>query len=103
MNTNVGTHIQLGAMSPTRVYESDTSSESSEMSRDTMSITHTMTMTQTHVSDNIGGGETIGGNPKNWEWGDVKKWLNSKGLSVMIPVFAEGATDKEGTGGEELL
>eukprot|EP01084_Bolivina_argentea_P292995 503868_1 len=47
--------------------------------------------------------ETIGGNPRNWDWDDVQKWLHQKGLSMMIEVFAEGATGREGTHGDELL
>eukprot|EP01083_Nonionella_stella_P224517 799108_1 len=99
--TNLAGHIQLAPMSPSDDYASDSESLPS---RDSFTMTHTMTMTNTYAADvNTNKGETIGGNPVHWEWEDVQKWLNSKGLPMLIEVFAEGATDKEGTGGEELL
>ena len=101
---NVAGHIGLtttNATNGTAAYESDSSSESSA-SRDSLTLTHTQTYTNTHVPSG-GVAETVGGNPKNWEWEEVQQWLKSKGLEVMIKVFEEGATDKEGTDGDELL
>eukprot|EP01084_Bolivina_argentea_P006468 12273_1 len=98
--TNLAGHIQLAPMSG-----DDYASDSESLpSRDSFTMTHTMTMTNTYAADvNTNKGETIGGNPVHWEWEDVQKWLNSKGLPMMIEVFAEGATDKDGTDGDELL
>ena len=100
--TQLTSHILMTNMGYNKQYnESDLSTQSDE-SDDSLTRTHTMTMTLTTQS-NANAGEIIRGNPKNWEWKDVQKWLKSKGLEMMIEVFAEGATDKEGTDGDELL
>jgi len=75
----------------------------SEPSKDSITMTHTMTMTLTNVNNANLPNEAISGNPKNWKWDTVQKWLTQKGLSAMIPVFKEGSTEKDGTDGEELL
>ena len=94
-------HIAMTNTGYNKQYDSESSTES-EPSRDSLTMTHTMTMTQTFVTK-ANQNETMSGNPKNWEWEDVQKWLKSKGLDMMIDVFAEGATEKEGTDGDELL
>eukprot|EP01083_Nonionella_stella_P062842 163380_1 len=73
------------------------------MSRDTMSNTHTMTRTETVVDLSPTSAQSIAGNPKHWEWKEVKSWLEVSGLHDMVVVFQEGPTQKEGTDGVELL
>ena len=96
--TNMGGYNQVAR----NTYESESDDDDIEMSRDSLTLTHTQTQTQTQTYQ-IKKEDEIGGNPKNWDWETVQKWLKQRNLGMMIEVFAEGATDKEGTDGSELL
>eukprot|EP00485_Elphidium_margaritaceum_P015088 CAMPEP_0202731060 /NCGR_PEP_ID=MMETSP1385-20130828/186951_1 /ASSEMBLY_ACC=CAM_ASM_000861 /TAXON_ID=933848 /ORGANISM="Elphidium margaritaceum" /LENGTH=2462 /DNA_ID=CAMNT_0049397343 /DNA_START=90 /DNA_END=7479 /DNA_ORIENTATION=- len=81
----------------------DEESSESEPTKDSITMTHSLTVTMTNVADIAAASEILSGNPKNWKWDIVQKWLISKGLKDMIPIFVTGSTDKGGTDGEELL
>ena len=78
---------------------------------DTESIISTSTMIKNtsnfdlHGSydfDSVQYGSRIAGNPKIWQWKQVKTWLNNKDLKVMIEIFKRD-NDNSGIDGEELL
>eukprot|EP01084_Bolivina_argentea_P074269 134752_1 len=91
-------HIALTNVPTT---DMDMDDDEISMSNDTLTNTQTATYTATYIQTECT--ETIGGNPKHWEWDEVQKWLNQRGLSEFIDVLSEGMTEKEGTDGNELL
>ena len=93
-------HIVMSTMDELDSHFLDSDHDEISISRE--SVTHTQTQTYTSAFK-VSSTETVGGNPKHWEWEQVQKWLKSRGLQDFIPVFSAGSTQKEGTDGDELL
>ena len=94
------THIGMTTMYQGANSDSD---DEIEISRESITNTHTMTSYTAAFNSTDDSGEAVDGNPKHWEWEHVQQWLKQKGMADMIKVFAEGATEKDGTDGDELL
>ena len=69
-----------------------------------MSQSHSHSVDFSYHSDSSDGEEnhSIGTNPKNWHFAQVKKWLAAKGLEVFIPIFQKDHHN-HGVDGHKLL